>query len=133
MMNVDTGQRFDRETIIQLSQSQQEPDWMLQRRSRMGRPVNCLPKPEKTRIDHWNFTDFQPVPEEEAIWLHRKSCRRKSVRYISGDETDNLFIQKNSSPIFCRLSWELLSSREFSSWICPLLSVITGNWCRNIL
>ncbi|GGA42514.1 FeS cluster assembly protein SufD [Kroppenstedtia guangzhouensis] len=110
MMNVDTGQRFDRETIIQLSQSQQEPDWMLQRRLRAWDRIGQLPfpKPEKTRIDRWNFTDFQPVQEEEGL-ASPEELPEELRSYISGDETDNLFIQKNSSPIFCRLSRELLA------------------------
>ncbi|EGK08542.1 FeS assembly protein SufD [Desmospora sp. 8437] len=108
MMNVDTGQRFDRETIIQLSQSQQEPDWMLQRRLSAWEQVDQLPlpKPEKTRIDRWNFTDFQPIQKEEGL-ASPEELPEELRSYISGDETDNLFIQKNSSPVYCRLPGEL--------------------------
>ena len=85
MMNVDTGQRFDRETIIQLSQSQQEPDWMLQRRLRAWDQdrSTSVPQTGKARIDRWNFTDFQPVQEEEGL-ASPEELPEELRSYISG-------------------------------------------------
>ncbi|OYD07355.1 Fe-S cluster assembly protein SufD [Paludifilum halophilum] len=103
-MSVDTEQLFDRQIVTQLSQSQQEPEWMLERRlsaldsaSRLS-----LPKLEKTRIDHWNFTRFQPFTEEKEI-ASPAELPEEVRRMVSFEAEDSVVIQKNSSPVFARL------------------------------
>ncbi|PTX64271.1 Fe-S cluster assembly protein SufD [Melghirimyces profundicolus] len=107
---IDTEQLFDRQAVTQLSQSQQEPDWLLQRRlnalEQAGR-LN-LPKLEKTRIDRWNFTNFEPVRQEKAV-ASTDEMPEDIRRFISAEDEDSVFVQKNSSPVFRRLAESLES------------------------
>lgn len=107
-MSVHTEQQFDRQIVTQLSQAQQEPDWMLQRRldalDEVGRLD--LPKLEKTRIDHWNFTEFQPYTAEKAI-VSPLELPEEVREFVSFEQKDSVLVQKNSSPVYAQVSPEL--------------------------
>ncbi len=60
-MQVDTELLFDREYVTNFSKDANEPDWFLQSRLSSLELVGTkkLPKPDKTKIDNWNFTKFK--------------------------------------------------------------------------
>jgi Fe-S cluster assembly protein SufD len=99
-MSVDTEQLFDRQTVTQLSQSQQEPEWMLEFRLKALEAASrlSLPKLEKTNITRWNFTNFPAYQPEEAV-KSAKDLPEHLQSLVSEEADDNLIIQKNSSPV----------------------------------
>ncbi|SDX06111.1 Fe-S cluster assembly protein SufD [Marininema mesophilum] len=107
-MSVNTEQLFDRQIVTQISQSQEEPTWMLQKRlAALDEAAKLsLPKLEKTRIDRWNFTSFDPYRGEEA--LTTIDTLPENVRqFVSAEKEDHVFVQKNSSPVYQQLSADL--------------------------
>jgi len=109
-MSIDMEQLFDRQAVTKLSQSQQEPKWMLEHRLKALEAASqlSLPKLQKTRIDHWNFTQFDPIRKEPAISSSRELPEEIS-RLISTDAGDAVFVQKNASPVFQSLPDTLAS------------------------
>ncbi|SMO70230.1 Fe-S cluster assembly protein SufD [Melghirimyces algeriensis] len=107
-MSIDTEQLFDSQAVTRISQSQQEPEWMLKRRLKALEQVDQLPLPrlEKTRIDRWNFTAFDPVSVHDPV-SSSEELPEEVQQLISSEEEDTVFVQKNSSPIYLRLAEEL--------------------------
>jgi Fe-S cluster assembly protein SufD len=103
-MSVNTERIFDRQVVTQLSQSQQEPTWMLKNRLQAleAAPGLRLPKLEKTRIDNWNFTDVEPVKPEPPI-SSVDQFPDEIRQFVSVDGEDSLLIQKNASPVYAQL------------------------------
>ncbi|MDR6226068.1 Fe-S cluster assembly protein SufD [Desmospora profundinema] len=103
-MSVNTERLFDRQVVTQLSQSQNEPTWMLKNRLQALEAASQLrlPKLEKTRIDNWNFTDVEPINPESAI-ASVDALPEDIRRFVSADGEDSLLIQKNSSPVYAQL------------------------------
>ncbi|PTM59788.1 Fe-S cluster assembly protein SufD [Desmospora activa] len=107
-MSLNTEQLFDRQLVTQLSQSQNEPTWVLENRLQALEAASQLPLPklEKTRIDNWNFTDIHPVNTETAV-ASTDQLPEGIRQFVSSDEETNLLVQKNSSSVYTRLSESL--------------------------
>lgn len=108
-MSVDvTKFPFTTEDVTQLSQLNQEPDWLLQTRieALKGAANLPLPKLEKTNLDRWNFTNFKSLSQESSI--QSLEGLPDSIReFIFDEETASVLVQKNSSVIFQYISEEL--------------------------
>ena len=104
-MSVDTGILFDQKTVNQLSEKHREPDWMRQFRLDALQAAGRLdlPRVQKTRIDRWNFTRFEPVTEASS--LDSLKALPESVKsLLSSDmEKDNVIVQKNADPVYVHL------------------------------
>lgn len=61
-MTVETKLPYDKDYIVQFSQDRNEPDWMKTLRLQALEQADSLdmPKPDKTKIDRWNFSRFNP-------------------------------------------------------------------------
>ncbi|MBH8599029.1 MULTISPECIES: Fe-S cluster assembly protein SufD [unclassified Thermoactinomyces] len=107
-MSVETRMLFDENVVTEVSKKQQEPEWMLQSRLEALRAAARLPLPQlqKTNIDRWNFTDFNPYKDEAPI-KELSELPENIARFLVEQENSGLFIQKNSSVIFQNLSAEL--------------------------
>ncbi|RKJ68621.1 Fe-S cluster assembly protein SufD, partial [Butyricicoccus sp. 1XD8-22] len=68
-----------------------------------------MPKPDKTNITNWNFLDFPVHTVESAPFasLDELSEEVKTIIDIEGQE--NLYIQRNNTPSFLKVSEELKS------------------------
>jgi Fe-S cluster assembly protein SufD len=100
---------IDRQTIVELSQSRQEPEWMTNLRAEALELAGSLelPKLEKTRIDRWNLRSFGSYKAEAALAsLESLPELGKSLLEEEG-QRENLLIQKNSSILFHSVSEEL--------------------------
>lgn len=108
-MTVETKAQFDRDYITSFSEKNGEPAWLLELRMRGldESQVLELPKPEKTNIQKWNYTDFTHVVEEASI--NRVDELPEDVRSILGSEehVGNVVVHKNGVAIFQQLSEEL--------------------------
>ena len=108
-MSVDTKIAFDQEYIKAYSEKRQEPKWMAALRLKaLEKSENLpMPKPDKTKIDKWNFTSFKHDVAGEAISSldHLPEDVRDLV--AKDQESGNLLVHRNSTPVFNQLSNEL--------------------------
>jgi Fe-S cluster assembly protein SufD len=108
-MTVETKLPFDQEYIRSFSANRNEPEWMQQLRLQALDLVEGLemPKPDKTSIKRWNFTDFkhdtkavelnslQELPEDIQVFLDMENTNK------------NLVIQRNQTVAYKSLSEDL--------------------------
>jgi Fe-S cluster assembly protein SufD len=100
---------IDRQAIVELSQSRQEPEWMTNLRSEALELAGSLDLPvlEKTRIDRWNLRSFGTHKvEAELTSLDQLPEFTKALLQDEGGQK-NLVVQKNSSIVFQSSSEEL--------------------------
>lgn len=87
---------FSREQITQLSRSQNEPKWALEKRLEAYQVIDSLPLPrlEKTNINKWNFSQFQ---------LHQTDSQQELPDEVSRfilEENSNVLVQKNDAVVY---------------------------------
>jgi len=107
-MSVELQLRFDREAITQYSQANQEPAWFLESRLAAFEAYKQLDLPvlEKTKIDKWNYEQFEPFQ------IQAKVDNAEGLDDVVKAEIDvaaakNLLVQKNASTIYYQLADEL--------------------------
>jgi len=109
-MSVDVQLRFDSEAITEFSKANQEPAWFLEKRLAGLKAAGELQLPalEKTKIDKWNTTEFEPfLTAAKAAAASELSDVVKAQ--IDVDSVKNLVVQKNASAVFAAVSDELKS------------------------
>ncbi|WNC14026.1 Fe-S cluster assembly protein SufD [Brevibacillus brevis] len=109
-MSVDVQLRFDSEAITEYSKANQEPVWFLEKRLAGLKAAGELQLPalEKTKIDKWNTTEFDPFQTvAKAATAGELSDVVKGQ--IDVDSVKNLLVQKNASLVFEAVSEELKS------------------------
>ncbi|WP_226580243.1 Fe-S cluster assembly protein SufD [Halobacillus litoralis] len=108
-MTVEVSLPYDKEYVTQFSQGLQEPEWMKNLRlSALEKSESLpLPKPDKTNISKWNFTEFdhhvtsdqidslQDLPEEIKSFLDEEK------------EQKNLVIQRNHTVAYAAIDQKL--------------------------
>nr|WP_106780656.1 Fe-S cluster assembly protein SufD [Lysinibacillus timonensis] len=110
-MTVETKLALSVEEVRSFSQANNEPAWFTEFRSNALKQAEELPmpKPDKTNITNWNFLEF-PVHTVESTpfsTLNELSEEVKAVIDIEGQE--NLYVQRNNTPAFLKVSEELKS------------------------
>lgn len=100
-MSVEARVLSDHKGITQFSKSHNEPAWFLEHRLEALKQAGQLPLPklEKTNIDRWNFTEFQPFIEEEAI-ADITLLPKEIGQYLTTGEVEHFLVQKNASVIY---------------------------------
>lgn len=91
---------FSREQISQLSQSQNEPKWALEKRLEAYQAIDSLPLPklEKTNIDRWNFSQFQ-LHQADEVYSQAEELPDEVSRLILEDNS-NVLVQKNGAVVY---------------------------------
>ena len=109
-MSVETKLTFDQEYVKQFSAGRGEPEWLLSFRLKaldLAEKLD-LPKPDKTKIDKWNFTNFKEhtVTGEK---LNSLADLHEDVKALIDIESTNknLYIQLNNTAAYTSLSNEL--------------------------
>ncbi|WP_017726362.1 Fe-S cluster assembly protein SufD [Halalkalibacterium ligniniphilum] len=109
-MSVETKLAFDQEYIKVFSDGRGEPAWLQNIRLKGIELAETLPlpKPDKTKIDSWNFTAFThelPVatPVASIDELH------EGVKGLIGEasDTQNLLVQRDGTTVYNKISEEL--------------------------
>nr|WP_263324986.1 Fe-S cluster assembly protein SufD [Neobacillus sp. Marseille-Q6967] len=109
-MTTDTNLSFDKDFVRSFSKEMGEPAWLEAFRVAAFEASETLPmpRPDKTKIDKWNFTQFNKhtVKSEPFTSLIELPL---SVRALvdTDKEAKNLYIQRNQTPAFVSLSEEL--------------------------
>lgn len=107
-MSVDVQLRFDSEAITQYSKANQEPAWFLEKRLAGLKAAGELQLPalEKTKIDKWNTTEFDPF-QTAARAAAANELSELVKAQIDIDSVQNLLVQKNASSVFEAVSEKL--------------------------
>ncbi|MFD1849371.1 Fe-S cluster assembly protein SufD [Oceanobacillus bengalensis] len=109
-MTVETKLPYDKEYIEQFSNSRNEPEWFRKLRLQALDQVEILemPKPDKTKITRWNFTDFKhEYTTGETIGSIKELPEELKDYFDQENIPENLLIQRNHSVAFQSLNNEL--------------------------
>ncbi|WP_282936975.1 Fe-S cluster assembly protein SufD [Paenibacillus sp. RC67] len=107
-MSTQTILPIDRQTIVELSQSRQEPEWMTNLRAEALELAGSLelPKLEKTRIDRWNLRSYGSYKAEAALTT-LEQLPESAKALLQNENPENLLVQKNASIVYHKASEEL--------------------------
>lgn len=86
-----------------------EADWMADFRADALAKLEELPmpKPDKTKIDKWNFTEFPVHTVESAVYTSLSELPEEARALIDVEQQKNIYVQHNNTPAFLSLSDEL--------------------------
>lgn len=108
-MTVETKLPYDKEYIDQFSKERNEPEWMLELRLQALEQADALelPKPDKTKIGKWNFSQFKHTATGAAIQSLKELPNELQEFLDQENAPENLLIQRNHSVAYNTLSKEL--------------------------
>jgi Fe-S cluster assembly protein SufD len=108
-MTVETTLQYDRDYVQRFSENLGEPEWLRNLRLQAFESVEklALPKPDKTKIDNWNFTDFKHgTTAGKLSSLDEAPEEIKSLINLQ-EQNKNLLVLRNGSLAYDTLSSEL--------------------------
>ncbi|MDM5311928.1 Fe-S cluster assembly protein SufD [Peribacillus frigoritolerans] len=103
-MTTETKLPFEQEDISSYSTKNNDPAWLSELRIQAFSELEKLPmpKPDKTKIDKWNFTTFQTHTVESEAFASLEELPEEIKSII--EENENLYIQRNNTPAHINLS-----------------------------
>lgn len=103
-MTTETKLPFEQEDISSYSTKNNDPAWLSELRIQAFSELEKLPmpKPDKTKIDKWNFTSFQTHTVESEAFASLEELPEEIKSII--EENENLYIQRNNTPTHINLS-----------------------------
>lgn len=103
-MSVDTQLQFDRDYVTNFSKDANEPEWFLNQRLTSLELVGTkeLPKPDKTKIDNWNFTQFSHI-----VTAVGEELPEQIKGLLSEEENQNVLALRNGQLAHSKLSTTL--------------------------
>ncbi|USK54405.1 Fe-S cluster assembly protein SufD [Cytobacillus solani] len=111
-MSTETKLPFDKEYVSSFSKEMGEPAWLTELRlSAIANAENLpMPKPDKTKIDKWNFTQFNKhiVSSEDFSSLNELPEEVKTLIDLEAAD-QNLYIQRNNRPSYLSVSKDIQS------------------------
>lgn len=111
-MSTETKLPFDKEYVSSFSKEMGEPAWLTE--LRLSAIANAedlpMPKPDKTKIDKWNFTQFNKhiVSSEDFSSLNELPEEVKTLIDLEAAD-QNLYIQRNNRPSYLSVSKDVQS------------------------
>ncbi len=108
-MTVETKLALTEQDVRSFSKKMDEAAWMSDFRAEALAKVEQIPmpKPDKTRIDRWNFTEFPVHAVESATYESLEDLPAQAHELIDPDNHENLYIQHNNTPAYLSLSEDL--------------------------
>ncbi|GMB09041.1 Fe-S cluster assembly protein SufD [Thermolongibacillus altinsuensis] len=107
---IETKLPFDQQYVRSFSTERNEPDWLLNvRLQALAKAEELpLPKPDKTKIDQWNFTQFTNHVVESAPLSSLEELPEAVKALINlNEEQKNLYVQRDNTPAYLSLSEDL--------------------------
>ncbi|MDF1999403.1 Fe-S cluster assembly protein SufD [Peribacillus frigoritolerans] len=103
-MTTETKLPFEQEDISSYSTKNNDPAWLSELRIQAFSELEKLPmpKPDKTKIDKWNFTSFQTHTVESEAFASLEELPEEIKSII--EKNENLYIQRNNTPAHINLS-----------------------------
>ena len=107
-MTVETNMKMTEQDVRSFSASKSEPEEFTELRVKALAAAEALPlpKPDKTKIINWNFTEF-PVHSTESSTYSSLEELPEEVKSVVDLEQKNLYIQHNNTPAYAALSEDL--------------------------
>lgn len=137
-MTLQTILPLNLEALKSLSQQKNEPAWLTENRLKALELASKLelPKPEKTKIDKWDLSDYGTYQAPVKVATLGELPPLISA-LVEGNESDNLIVQKDSGAIFSSLSDELkaqgviftdleTAAREHEELVKPYLTTVVA-------
>ncbi|MEH7385189.1 Fe-S cluster assembly protein SufD [Bacillus sp. JJ1521] len=111
-MTIDTKLPFDKDYVRGFSSTLGEPSWLQDLRIQALEKAEDLPmpRPDKTKIDKWNFTQFANHVVESAPYNSIDELPEEIKSLIHVEEEKNIYIQRNNTPAFISLTEEIKAS-----------------------
>jgi Fe-S cluster assembly protein SufD len=109
-MTVEIKLPVDQEYVRTFSNENGEPGWLAELRVQALEKASelPLPKPDKTKIDKWNFTQFESHTVSSEPFKCVEELPKEVQALIDVDnEKKNLYVQRNNTPSFVVLSDDL--------------------------
>jgi len=108
-MTTVTKLPFDKEYVEQFSKKHQEPEWMQALRVEGLDLVNSLdlPRPDKTKINRWNFTNFKHTSEGEVIESLQNVPEQLNDFIDQDNVPEDILILRNQTVAYHALSDDL--------------------------
>lgn len=108
-MAVETKLPYDKEYIENFSASRNEPTWMKDLRIKALSQSETLdmPRPDKTNISRWNFSEFKHEAKGQKIESLQDLPEELKAYIDSENLPENILIQRNQSVAYSALSKEL--------------------------
>ncbi|MGG1676891.1 Fe-S cluster assembly protein SufD [Neobacillus sp. NRS-1170] len=106
-MTTETKLPFDKGFVSSFSKETGEPAWFAELRLKALEHFEELPmpRPDKTKIDKWNFTQFNQHVVKSAAYNSLAELPEEVKALV--EENKNLYIQRNQTPGFLSLSEDL--------------------------
>lgn len=108
-MTVETKLGLTEEEIRSFSEKMKEAKWMTALRVDALLKVEelSLPKPDKTKIERWDFTTVPVHETESATYSSLNELPEAINALIDEDNKENIYIQHNNTPAYISLNEEL--------------------------
>ncbi|MBF7017568.1 Fe-S cluster assembly protein SufD [Staphylococcus durrellii] len=92
--------------LVEYSQAHNEPSWMTELRREALKLTETLemPKPDKTKINRWDFDSFKQLETTGNVYDDLDTLPQEVKAIIDVDKSENLIIQHNNSLAFTRVS-----------------------------
>lgn len=110
-MTTETNLSFDKDFVRSFSQEMNEPAWLQEFRLKALAESETLPmpRPDKTKIDKWNFTQFNKHSVKSEPFKALAELPEEVKALVDDTNAKNLYIQRNQTPAFLTVSEELKS------------------------
>jgi Fe-S cluster assembly protein SufD len=108
-MAVETKLPYDKQYVSQFSEKNGEPDWLKNLRLDALEQAESLPmpKPEKTNIKSWNFSDFKHDVKGEEVKSVDQLPEEIKVFFDQDNQAENVILQRNHNVSYRSVSKEL--------------------------
>ncbi|MDQ0198881.1 Fe-S cluster assembly protein SufD [Neobacillus ginsengisoli] len=106
-MTIETKLPFDKEYVSSFSKELGEPAWLEELRLTALANVETLPmpRPDKTKIDKWNFTQFNRHNVKSAPFTSLSELPEEVKALVDVESGNkNVYIQRNQVPAFLTLT-----------------------------
>jgi Fe-S cluster assembly protein SufD len=111
-MTTETKLPFDKGFVSSFSKEMNEPAWFEEFRLKALNDFDQLPmpRPDKTKIDKWNFTQFNQHTVKSDVYPSLAELPEEVKELVDLDaKNKNLYIQRNQTPAYLALSEDLKS------------------------
>jgi Fe-S cluster assembly protein SufD len=109
-MTTETKLPFDQEYITSFSKEMNEPEWLTELRVKALEQADTLPmpRPDKTKITNWNFTQFEKLLVKSEAYTKLEELPEE-VKLLVGNEAkkNSLYVQRNNKPAYLSVTQEL--------------------------
>lgn len=110
-MTVETTLALTEQDVRSYSAKVEEAAWMADFRSNALAKAEVIemPRPDKTKITKWNFTEFPSHTVESSIFAGLEEMPTEAKALIDDEQQQNIYVQHNNTPAYLSLSEDLKS------------------------